>query len=53
MTVIDTYLEHAAPDKRAAVEHIRALAHATTPDLEECMSYGMPGFRHVPTGKLY
>lgn len=26
MTVIDTYLEHAAPDKRAAVEHIRALA---------------------------
>lgn len=52
MTVIDTYLEHATPDKRAMVEHIRALAHTTIPDLEECLSYGMPGFRHVPTGKV-
>lgn len=46
------YLEHATPDKRAMVEHIRALARTTIPDLEECLSYGMPGFRHAPTGKV-
>jgi len=52
MNVIDEYLAPLTPEKRALLEHIRALVHETVPDIEECMSYGMPSFRYKPLGKV-
>lgn len=31
--------------QRAALEHLRALIHATAPEAEEALVYGAPGFR--------
>ena len=42
---IDAYLAGVEPDKRAALEHIRALAKKIAPDAEEALVYGVPGFR--------
>lgn len=39
------YLDALAPDKRAAVEHLRATIRTVAPDAEECISYDLPAFR--------
>lgn len=52
MSVIDTYLAATTPENRAALQHVRELVHARVPDVEEVMSYGMPGFRQKSTGKV-
>jgi len=44
---MDAYLEGLEPDARAALAHIRDVVHATVPDAEEGVSYGMPAFRHA------
>jgi len=42
---VDEYLARIPPDKRAALERLRAAIHAAVPGLEECISYQMPAFR--------
>ena len=41
----DRYLAALADDKRAALEKLRRQIKAAAPKAEECMSYGIPGFR--------
>ena len=43
---IDEYLEALDPEKRAALERLRGQIHAAAPRAEECISYGVPGFRY-------
>ena len=43
---IDAYLDAIEPDKRAALQRLRKQIHAALPKVEECISYGMPGFRY-------
>ena len=43
---MDAYLKAVDPDKRAALQRLRKQIHAALPGAEECISYGMPGFRH-------
>ncbi len=43
---IAAYLATLAPDRRAALEKLRKTIHALLPDVEECISYSMPAFRH-------
>lgn len=44
-TTIDEYLAGVPADKRVALERLRSSIHAALPGAEECISYGMPGFR--------
>jgi uncharacterized protein YdhG (YjbR/CyaY superfamily) len=39
------YLAGLSPEKRAALEKLRKQIKAAAPMAEECISYGMPGFR--------
>jgi len=52
MSVIDDYLAQTTPENRAVLQHIRELTHEQIGNLEEVMSYGMPGFRYTPKGKI-
>ena len=42
---IDEYLAALTADKRAALEKLRKAIRAAAPKAEECISYGIPGFR--------
>ena len=42
---IDDYLAPLPADQRAALEALRRQILAAAPGAEECISYGMPGFR--------
>ena len=46
---IDDYLRAVSPDRKKALEDLRAKIRAAVPDAQECLSYGMPAFR-VPGG---
>ena len=41
----DEYLTGVSDEKRAALEHLRALIKAVALEAEECISYGLPTFR--------
>jgi uncharacterized protein YdhG (YjbR/CyaY superfamily) len=41
---VDAYLKSLTPDQRSAVEKLRATIAAAAPDLEEGITYSMPGF---------
>jgi uncharacterized protein YdhG (YjbR/CyaY superfamily) len=43
---IDSYLATVDREKRAALQALRSTIHALVPGLVECVSYGMPAFRH-------
>jgi len=43
---IDDYLAPLDGDQRGALEKLRKTIRAAAPGAEECISYGMPGFRH-------
>ena len=45
VTTIDAYLDEAPAERRAALERLRALAHAIHPGVDECIDYGMPVFK--------
>src|SRR4051794_19375444 len=47
---IDEYLATVSEEKRADLEHLRALIHSAAPGAEECISYGVSGLRLA--GKL-
>lgn len=42
---IDDYLEGLEPAKRDALQALRVRILKRIPDADECISYGMPGFR--------
>ena len=42
---VDAYLARVSPQKRAALELLRAQIHAVAPQATEAISYGMPAFR--------
>jgi uncharacterized protein YdhG (YjbR/CyaY superfamily) len=42
---VDEYLALVDPVKRAALQKLRKTIRAVMPKAEECISYGMPGFR--------
>ncbi len=42
---IDGYVAPLSADKRAALQRLRKLIHAAAPGVEECISYGLAGFR--------
>ncbi|RJP36026.1 MAG: hypothetical protein C4547_08215 [Phycisphaerales bacterium] len=44
-TTIDEYLAGVRPEQRAALNRLRKAIHAAAPEAEECITYGMPGFR--------
>jgi uncharacterized protein YdhG (YjbR/CyaY superfamily) len=44
-TTIDEYLAPLPADKRAALQWLRRQIKAAAPGAEECISYGIPGFR--------
>ena len=41
----EEYLSTVSPEKRAALKKLRRTIGAAFPRAEECISYGMPGFR--------
>jgi uncharacterized protein YdhG (YjbR/CyaY superfamily) len=41
----DDYLAMVSADKRGALETLRKNIKAVVPEAEECISYGLPGFR--------
>jgi uncharacterized protein YdhG (YjbR/CyaY superfamily) len=42
---VDEYLEGLSKEKRAALEKLRRAIKSAAPKAEECISYGIPGFR--------
>ena len=51
-TAIDEYLQSATKENYELLQHIRQLVHQQVADLEEVISYGMPGFRQKTSGKI-
>ena len=49
MTVIDEYLLNVNEPARSTFQTVRTSIHVLVPDLEECISYGIPAFR-TPQG---
>jgi uncharacterized protein YdhG (YjbR/CyaY superfamily) len=45
MNTIKEYLAGVSTDKRTALEKLRRAIRAAAPTAEECISYGIPGFR--------
>lgn len=43
---IDEFLAEVSQDKRATLQKLRKTVKSIVPDAEECISYGIPGFRH-------
>ena len=43
---IDDYLATVPADRRRALSALRATIHGVLPNVEECISYSMPAFRH-------
>ena len=43
---IDEYLSRVTAEQHAALETLRKTIRSAIPSAEECISYGMPGFRH-------
>jgi uncharacterized protein YdhG (YjbR/CyaY superfamily) len=43
---IDEYLASLSADRRGALQKLRKTIRAAAPGVEECISYGMPGFRY-------
>ena len=42
---IDEYLSGLQADQRTALQKLRLAVHAAAPKAEECIAWGMPGFR--------
>jgi uncharacterized protein YdhG (YjbR/CyaY superfamily) len=43
---IDEYLAGVSPSNRALLQSLRKTIHTIVPEVEECISYGMPAFRY-------
>ena len=45
-SAIDEYLAGVSPKVRALLHELRRTIHAIVPEVEECISYRLPAFRH-------
>jgi uncharacterized protein YdhG (YjbR/CyaY superfamily) len=52
MNPIETYMTNTSDENKKALRHIRELVHKEVSDVDEVLSYGMPGFRMKSTGKV-
>jgi uncharacterized protein YdhG (YjbR/CyaY superfamily) len=43
---IDAYLAGVSPTSRALLQSLRKTIRSVVPEVEECISYGMPAFRY-------
>lgn len=50
---VDEYLDAVDPERRAALERIRALVKRLVPSAEETMSYGMPTLKYRGRALVY
>ena len=46
MSVIDEYLQNVNEPQKSELQRIRQLIKETLPDIEEVISYAMPGFKY-------
>lgn len=46
MNKIDEYLQNLTDPERNALERIRQIVRENVPNIEECISYGIPGFKY-------
>lgn len=46
MSVIDEYLQNVSEPQKSELLRIRQLIKETLPDVEEVISYAMPGFKY-------
>jgi len=46
---VTSYLEEASPERRAALQRLRQLCHELLQEYEECIEYGMPGYKRNGT----
>jgi uncharacterized protein YdhG (YjbR/CyaY superfamily) len=46
---IDEYLAGVIPSSRTLLQKLRKTIHSIVPEVEECISYRMPAFRHQGT----
>lgn len=46
MSAIDDYLDQVPPPQRAELDRIRAIVKQTVPEVEEVITYAMPGFKY-------
>lgn len=42
---VEKYLAALTPDRRTAIDHLRAIIHSAVPDATEVISYQMPAFK--------
>ncbi|MDP9034416.1 MAG: DUF1801 domain-containing protein [Myxococcota bacterium] len=45
-SAIDEYLAGVSPNSRSLLREVRKTIHSVVPEVEECISYGMPAFRY-------
>jgi uncharacterized protein YdhG (YjbR/CyaY superfamily) len=45
-SAVDEYLTGVSPSSRALLQKLRKTIHSTVPEVDECISYGMPAFRY-------
>ncbi len=43
---VDAYIRKAAPFAQPILQHLRSVAHAASPEIEEAMKWGFPHFMH-------
>ena len=44
-TTVDAWMKGVAPERRAAIQQLREVCRRTLTGCEECMGYGMPGYK--------
>jgi uncharacterized protein YdhG (YjbR/CyaY superfamily) len=42
---VDAWMEEVAPERRAAIRQLREVCRRALAGFEECMGYGMPGYK--------
>ena len=47
---VDTYIEELTPDRKEALEQLRALVFKNVPNVEESMKYNMPTYDYAGEG---
>jgi len=45
LAAVEAYLMAVPEPGRSALQHLRSVIRAEAPDADECITYGMPGFR--------
>jgi uncharacterized protein YdhG (YjbR/CyaY superfamily) len=46
MSVVDDYLDNYSGTEKAELQRVRSIVHATVPEAQEVITYGIPGFKY-------